>query len=163
MRAELRSDDDDRASVEPNPGVGDEGVGSLRATSARLHSPAAAWNRTPEPLCCHPPGSLTWHTYRLCCIHMQIQMQMPTVSITVLYIVVMHTLLLFREHKLLWKLKSVSSGDQCYYILDYGLGLSSRWFSGSNLLWLSKFSLLLTANYCCPGDGYSAMRDTGCW
>lgn len=42
MHAELRSDDDDRASVEQSLGVGDEGAGSLRVTSARLRSPAAA-------------------------------------------------------------------------------------------------------------------------
>lgn len=87
MRARLRSDDED------GEGGGDEGAGSLRVTSAGLRSPAAAWNRTPEPLCCHPPGSLTWYT--LCCTHtlMHIQTQMPTVSFSLLwlYIVVVHT------------------------------------------------------------------------
>lgn len=82
MLAEMRSDDDDRPSVEGNWGVSDEGAGSLRVTSAGLRSPAAAWNGTPEPLCCHPPGSLTWHT---CCIHTPIQMQMPTVSLSYPY------------------------------------------------------------------------------
>lgn len=36
MHAKLRSDDDDRASVDRSLGVGDEGAGSLRVTSAGL-------------------------------------------------------------------------------------------------------------------------------
>lgn len=69
MHTEPRSDDDDRAGVERSGALDlvTRGAGSLRMTSARLRSPAAAWNGTPEPLCSLPPGSLTWHTYRLLC------------------------------------------------------------------------------------------------
>lgn len=113
MYAELGSDDDDKASVERSWGVGDEGAGSPRVTSARLRSPAAAWNGTPEPLCCHQPGSFTWHTHtqKLYCIHTWIQMQMPVVSLshlhcTVQYCIVMHSVLSLGEGQLHWKVSA---------------------------------------------------------
>lgn len=59
MHAKLRSDDDDRASL----GVGDEGAGSLRVTSARLRSPAAAWD-TRAPL--QPSTWITYLTHTRC-------------------------------------------------------------------------------------------------